>query len=293
VTHRGKRAQDIKTAWRAAARRAGLDAACRPYSLRHTSARWMRLHGVPAEQVSQQLGHRKLGTTGVYTEYDAEYLKAACEALDGLLQVLLAKTLPVDTGSDQEKQGKSKRCCRSSVVEHSLGKGEVVCSIHTGSTMQISQVPSAAGASRAARSAPNVFVPQLRLCSYLVALCSKTSSAMTKRAIRLVAIGASLGLLAQPSLAFQERSVGGDSATSAAGAADLQMPNLNLGMPDLSVGKGTATEVRIPGMGSIGVLPKLDLGLELLYGANESNGRPDDKSLPSDVQIRATIKHRF
>jgi hypothetical protein len=25
-------------------------------------------------------------------------------------------------------------CCRSSVVEHSLGKGEVVCSIHTGST---------------------------------------------------------------------------------------------------------------------------------------------------------------
>jgi hypothetical protein len=71
------------------------------------------------------------------------------------------------------------------------------------------------------------------------------------------------------------------------------MPNLNLGMPDLSVGKGTGTEVRIPGMGSIGVLPKLDLGLELLYGANESNGRPDDKSLPSDVQIRATIKHRF
>ena len=28
----------------------------------------------------------------------------------------------------------SQRCCRSSVVEHSLGKGEVVCSIHTGST---------------------------------------------------------------------------------------------------------------------------------------------------------------
>jgi len=116
---------------------------------------------------------------------------------------------------------------------------------------------------------------------------------MTKRAIRLVAIGALLGLLAQPSLAFQERSVGGDSAMSAAGAAGLQMPSLNLGMPDLSIGKGTGTEVRIPGMGSIGVLPKLDLGLELLYGANEASGRPDDKSLPSDVQIRATIKHRF
>jgi hypothetical protein len=112
---------------------------------------------------------------------------------------------------------------------------------------------------------------------------------MTKRAIRLVAIGASLGLLAQPSLAFQERSVGGDSATSAAGAAGLQMPNLNLGMPDLSVGKGTGTEVRIPGMGSIGVLPKLDLGLELaLRKPTSSNGRPDDKSLPiRRVRFRA------
>jgi hypothetical protein len=94
----------------------------------------MRLHGVPAEQVSQPLGHRKLGTTGVYTEYDPEYLKAACEALNGLLQAVLAKPLPEDPAPDGEKQGRSKVSCRSSVVEHSLGKGEVVCSIHTGST---------------------------------------------------------------------------------------------------------------------------------------------------------------
>ena len=94
----------------------------------------MRLHGVPAEEVAQQLGHRKLGTTGVYTEYDPEYLKAACEALDGLLQAVLAKSLPDDRGTKLEKSGKSTVSCRSSVVEHSLGKGEVVCSIHTGST---------------------------------------------------------------------------------------------------------------------------------------------------------------
>jgi hypothetical protein len=43
----------------------------------------------------------------------------------------------------------------------------------------------------------------------------------------------------------------------------------------------------------VGTLPKLDFGLELLYGANESPGRLDDRSQPSDVQIRATIKHRF
>jgi hypothetical protein len=41
------------------------------------------------------------------------------------------------------------------------------------------------------------------------------------------------------------------------------------------------------------VLPKLDFGLELLYGATDARGRPDDKSEPSDVQIRGTIKHRF
>jgi hypothetical protein len=41
------------------------------------------------------------------------------------------------------------------------------------------------------------------------------------------------------------------------------------------------------------VLPKLDFGLELLYGANEQKGLPSDTSHPDDVQIRGTIKHRF
>ena len=80
---------------------------------------------------------------------------------------------------------------------------------------------------------------------------------------------------------------------SAAAPPKLDMPGLNLKAPDLNIGKDAGTEVRIPGVGSLGVLPKLDFGLELLYGANETNGRPDDRTQPSDVQIRATIKHRF
>jgi hypothetical protein len=65
-------------------------------------------------------------------------------------------------------------------------------------------------------------------------------------------------------------------------------------MPEMSIGQGTGTEVKIPGFGTVGVLPKLDFGLELLYGATDARGtRPDDKSEPSDVQIRGTIKHRF
>ena len=91
VTHRGEHPGSVKTAWKAAVRRAKLDEECRPYSLRHTAARWMRLHGVPAEEVAQQLGHRRLGTTGVYTEYDPQYLKAACQALDNLTCQILAR----------------------------------------------------------------------------------------------------------------------------------------------------------------------------------------------------------
>src|SRR5262249_32511538 len=36
--------------------------------------------------------------------------------------------------------GCERSCCRSSVVEHPLGKGEVECSIHSGSTRKIKQL---------------------------------------------------------------------------------------------------------------------------------------------------------
>jgi hypothetical protein len=111
--------------------------------------------------------------------------------------------------------------------------------------------------------------------------------------VLLIAVAALAGL-AKPSLAFQEQSVGGDAAKAAAGAPGLQMPKLDLSVPDAGAGKGTGIDVRVPGVGSFGTLPKLDFGLELLYGANETpTGRPDDRSQPADLQIRGTIKHRF
>jgi hypothetical protein len=58
----------------------------------------MRLHGVPAEEVAQQLGHRRLGTTGVYTEYDPAYLKAACRALENLTCQILASAKTDENG---------------------------------------------------------------------------------------------------------------------------------------------------------------------------------------------------
>jgi hypothetical protein len=85
--------------------------------------------------------------------------------------------------------------------------------------------------------------------------------AMWKSAIRSVAIAGALAGFALPAFAFQQ---------------------------------SQGTEIRIPGVGTVGVLPKLDFGLEMLYGSGtEPTGRLDEKSPPDGVQLRATIKHRF
>ncbi len=57
----------------------------------------------------------------------------------------------------------------------------------------------------------------------------------------------------------------------------------------------TGTEIRIPGLGKLGVLPKMDFGLELLYGAAEKPaGVPEAAPSPEDdLLIRGTVKHRF
>ncbi|MDX2201244.1 MAG: hypothetical protein NW223_00695 [Hyphomicrobiaceae bacterium] len=123
------------------------------------------------------------------------------------------------------------------------------------------------------------------------------------------AIGAlALGLFALPAQAFQETTVGGKPATEVAPAAPpvaSELPKgtpaapqpgkgLQLNVPELSLGGKTGTEVKIPGLGTVGVLPKLDFGLELLYGATDpKTGVPDVKDESNDVRIRGTLKHRF
>lgn len=54
------------------------------------------------------------------------------------------------------------------------------------------------------------------------------------------------------------------------------------------------TEVRIPGLGKLGVLPKIDFGLELLYGATDLKQPDAAPEAPADgVVVRGTVKHRF
>lgn len=105
-------------------------------------------------------------------------------------------------------------------------------------------------------------------------------------------------LLAAPSaLAFEETrgSAGAPQAAPKAAAPTGEAP-LGLGGTGTSVAPSAGTEVRIPGLGKLGILPKLDFGLELLYGVNEQSF--DDRRLRPDqpddgLGVRGTVRHRF
>jgi hypothetical protein len=121
--------------------------------------------------------------------------------------------------------------------------------------------------------------------------------------MRLIITAAALGLMVHPAMAFKQTEGSPQEPAASAGDSSAQTAKpsvepgkgLNLAVPGLSLGKSNGTEVKIPGIGTVGVLPKLDFGLELLYGANgnEAKVMPDDKNESNDVQIRGTIKHRF
>jgi hypothetical protein len=105
-------------------------------------------------------------------------------------------------------------------------------------------------------------------------------------------------------LAFQEQQ--GSTAAPAqpqAGQAAPAAPaqdNKGLGLGEITTDPAKSsggTEVRIPGLGKLGVLPKMDFGLELLYGAAEErkpvDETPVDPNNTDDLTIRGSVKHRF
>jgi hypothetical protein len=108
--------------------------------------------------------------------------------------------------------------------------------------------------------------------------------------LQLPILGLLLALTAAPGAAFQEQ--GGKVPAQAATPAEDPRTNMNVPSPQL---RGTGTEIRIPGIGPVGTLPRFDFGLELLYGAGEPKGIREElnKSEPSDLQIRGTLKYRF
>lgn len=111
-----------------------------------------------------------------------------------------------------------------------------------------------------------------------------------------IGVGLALALAGPSALAFQEQ---GAAAPVAPAPSEVKpaVPNekgLDFSVPDVKDRDSAGTEVRIPGLGKLGVLPKMDFGLELLYGANESR-QPDpiDQQPAEDLTVRGTIKHNF
>lgn len=107
-----------------------------------------------------------------------------------------------------------------------------------------------------------------------------------------------LALSAGGALAFTEEPVKipqGQTEAPATGVAQPGMPPVQLQDPSSSAPKGEGTEVTIPGLGTVGVIPKLDFGLELLYGAKENPAAMPEPPQANDgeLQIRGTIRHRF
>ena len=113
--------------------------------------------------------------------------------------------------------------------------------------------------------------------------------------VGFIGLGAMLAIASTAALAFQEQ--GGAPAVttpapSEAPAAAPAQPDMNFSAPKVDEGSA-GTEVRIPGLGKLGVLPKMDFGLELLYGANDAKQQPEVQQPADDLMIRGSVKHNF
>ncbi len=116
----------------------------------------------------------------------------------------------------------------------------------------------------------------------------------------VIGIGAALFCAAVPALAFQEQRIGGAPAAeqpAAAPATDKAVQPAEMTLSPAEAPKASeGTEVRIPGLGKLGVLPKMDFGLELLYGAPEGEQpahEPQDDPVTDDLRIKGTLRHNF
>lgn len=118
------------------------------------------------------------------------------------------------------------------------------------------------------------------------------------KTLKILGLGVALALASSAAVAFQEQRSGGAAVVAPAAQEPVAGKDLNLGADTAVAAKPAAgTEVRIPGLGKLGVLPKMDFGLELLYGAAEAAKSPEAQQGTSsdqdDLTIRGTLKHRW
>lgn len=106
--------------------------------------------------------------------------------------------------------------------------------------------------------------------------------------LRLFGIVAAAAFVSSAAMAFQEQESASPRQKQEAAPATSPLA------PDAAP-SSKGTPVRVPGLGTLGVIPKMDFGLELLYGAAEQPAkRPDaSKSDSDDVLVGGRIKHKF
>ena len=112
---------------------------------------------------------------------------------------------------------------------------------------------------------------------------------------RIVVLGGCLALVSTGALAFEEQKpVSTPAPASAKAVGDDATAAVPLADTGAAAKADEGTEVRIPGLGKLGVLPKMDFGLELLYGANDPKPQEQEVETPvDDLTIRGTVKHKF
>ncbi len=117
--------------------------------------------------------------------------------------------------------------------------------------------------------------------------------------LKWIVVGVALGLLSTAAAAFQETTggVAGEQQSSKAAPPTSSGVSLDVKDTGVSIAPSGGVEVRIPGLGKLGVLPKFDFGLELLYGVNDQKAGEGERKTPiapsDDVQIRGSLRHRF
>lgn len=111
------------------------------------------------------------------------------------------------------------------------------------------------------------------------------------RRIGILAV-AVLTVVSTATFAFEEQKMKSEPAPSAEtgkGAASAAA-GLGITTPELSTKMDAGTKIRVPGLGVIGEIPKMDFGLELLYGASQSKTLEADRANePNGVMVRGRL----
>lgn len=122
-----------------------------------------------------------------------------------------------------------------------------------------------------------------------------TEHPLTKSVRVFIFAVAAMTLVATRVSAFTETPIKQPAPEAPAANLNIDEQGGATGLSLTTPADGTSeTELSIPGVGTIGKIPKLDFGLELLYG-NSADETPNAEveSQQNDVLIKGKIRHRF